>query len=116
MAISKKPSRKTASTKQAAVPVTPDRQAIEGFLAAIAGGIDDDALSKAQDVMYDAWERTTTRSRIALARKALAISPLCADAYDVAGTANKGADLDGDFKKAFPQDRLDEASGGPGHA
>jgi hypothetical protein len=29
MAISKKPSRKTASTKQAAAPVTPDRQAIE---------------------------------------------------------------------------------------
>jgi len=32
-------------------------------------------------VMYEAWERTTPRSRIALARKALGISPLCADAY-----------------------------------
>ena len=31
--------------------------------------------------MYEAWERTTSRSRIALARKALGISPLCADAY-----------------------------------
>jgi tetratricopeptide (TPR) repeat protein len=31
--------------------------------------------------MYDAWERTTSRSRIALAHKALGISPLCADAY-----------------------------------
>ena len=31
--------------------------------------------------MYEAWEQTTSRSRIALARKALGISPLCADAY-----------------------------------
>jgi hypothetical protein len=31
--------------------------------------------------MYEAWERTTPSSRIALARKALGISPLCADAY-----------------------------------
>jgi|SRR6516165_3826657 hypothetical protein len=30
--------------------------------------------------MYEAWERTTSRS-LALARKALGISPLCADAY-----------------------------------
>ena len=65
------------------VPVTPDRQAIESFLAAITGGRDDDALSKAQELMYDAWERTTSRSRIALARKALTISPLCADAYNL---------------------------------
>ena len=41
----------------------------------------DDATAKAQDEMYEAWERTTSRSRIALARKALGISPLCADAY-----------------------------------
>jgi hypothetical protein len=27
------------------------------------------ATAKAQDVMYDAWERTTSRSRIALAHK-----------------------------------------------
>ena len=33
--------------------------------------------------MYDACERTTSRSRIALARKALTISSLCADAYNL---------------------------------
>lgn len=97
MAVSKKPSRKTVSAKPAAVPVTPDRQAIEGFLAAITGGRDDDALSKAQHVMYDAWERTTSRSRTALARKALAISPLCADAHnllaDEAETPEEARDL-----------------------
>jgi tetratricopeptide (TPR) repeat protein len=54
---------------------------MESFLAAIAGRRGDDAIAKAQDVMYEAWERNTARSRIALARKALRISPLCADAY-----------------------------------
>ena len=53
----------------------------ESFLSAITGRGGDTATAKAQDVMYDAWEQTTSRSRIALARKALGISPLCADAY-----------------------------------
>ena len=83
MPVSKKPRSKAAlrtSTKTAAAAV-PDRRAIESFLAALSGHRGDDATAKAQDVMYDAWERTTSRSRIALARKALGISPLCADAY-----------------------------------
>jgi tetratricopeptide (TPR) repeat protein len=85
MPVSKKPrAKKTAKAPSrsgaAAVPALPDRRAMEGFLAAI-GGRGDDPTTKAQDVMYEAWERTTSRSRIALARKALTISPLCADAY-----------------------------------
>jgi tetratricopeptide (TPR) repeat protein len=48
--------------------------------------------------MYEAWERTTSRSRVALARKALAISPLCADAYvllaeEAARSAEEARDL-----------------------
>lgn len=39
----------------------------------------DDPTAQAQDVTYEAWEQTTGRSRIALA-KALGISPLCVDA------------------------------------
>ena len=84
MPISKKPRSKTASrtsTKAGGPAALPDRRAMESFLAAIAGHRGDDATAKAQDVMYEAWERTTSRSRIALARKALGISPLCADAY-----------------------------------
>jgi hypothetical protein len=50
---------------------------MESYLATIAGRSRNDAIAKAQDVMYDAWERTTSRSRVALARKALGISPLC---------------------------------------
>ena len=85
MPVSKKPRARTTAkapprSGAAAVPALPDRRAMEGFLAAI-GGRGDDPTTKAQDVMYEAWERTTSRSRIALARKALSISPLCADAY-----------------------------------
>ena len=84
MPVSKKPRSKTVaktSPKAGAPAALPDRRAMESFLAAIAGHRGDDATAKAQDIMYEAWERTTSRSRIALARKALGISPLCADAY-----------------------------------
>ena len=84
MPVSKKPRSKAAlrtSTKTGTAAAVPDRRAMESFLAALSGHRGDDATAKAQDVMYDAWERTTSHSRIALAHKALGISPLCADAY-----------------------------------
>ena len=59
----------------------PDRRAMEGFMAAIGGRQANDAIAEAQQVMYDAWDQTNSRARIALAHKALTISPLCADAY-----------------------------------
>ncbi|NGO54645.1 tetratricopeptide repeat protein [Allomesorhizobium camelthorni] len=40
-----------------------------------------DPTEAAQDIIYEAWEATTRSKRIALARKALKVSPLCADAY-----------------------------------
>jgi tetratricopeptide (TPR) repeat protein len=86
MPVSKKPrAKKTERTpsrsETAATPALPDRRAMEGFLAAISGRGGDDPTEKAQEVMYEAWEQTASRSRIALACKALGISPLCADAY-----------------------------------
>src|SRR5919199_2203548 len=88
MPVSKKPRAKKATkapsrSGAAAAPALPDRRAMERFMAALSGacGGSDDPTAKAQDVMYEAWEQTTARSRIALARKALSISPLCADAY-----------------------------------
>ena len=39
------------------------------------------ALDRAQDLIYEAWEADTSKRRIALAVKALAISPMCADAH-----------------------------------
>jgi tetratricopeptide (TPR) repeat protein len=56
---------------------------MESVLAAIGARSRDDAIAKAQEVMYEAWDRATSRSRIALAHKALVISPLCADAYNL---------------------------------
>jgi tetratricopeptide (TPR) repeat protein len=41
----------------------------------------DTPLGKAQAIIYDAWEADTRRQRVRLARKALKISPDCADAY-----------------------------------
>jgi tetratricopeptide (TPR) repeat protein len=54
---------------------------MEGFMSAIGGRPANDATAKAQQVMYDAWDQTDPRARVTLAHKALAISPLCADAY-----------------------------------
>ncbi len=102
MPVSKKPRRKATATSPrpktaVAGSVLPDRRAMESYLAAIAGRSRDDATAKAQDVMYDAWDRTTSRPRIALARKALTISPLCADAYNLlaeeAGSVQEARDL-----------------------
>jgi tetratricopeptide (TPR) repeat protein len=40
-----------------------------------------DLLGQAQDIIYDAWEYAHPLKRAALARKALKLSPDCADAY-----------------------------------
>lgn len=64
-----------------------DRRGMEGIIAQLAGDlgnlsvISDPALKKAQQIMYDAWEERRPAQRIALAKKALKISPNCADAY-----------------------------------
>jgi len=86
MPVSKTPRRKPASTARTKVPANPtlpDRRGMEAFLVATAGGSQADALERAQEVMYEAWDKTTSRSRVALAHKALGISPLCADAYNL---------------------------------
>lgn len=101
MPVSKKPRTKAAASKTlpgaAAVPALPDPRAMESYLVTITGRSRNDAIAKAQDVMYDAWERTTSRSRVALARKALGISPLCADAYNLlaeeVGSVEEARDL-----------------------
>ena len=86
MSVSKKPrgkARPDASRKPTAAAALPDRQAMKSFLSTTAGRGRREAIEKAQDVIYDAWERATARSRIVLARKALAITPLCSDAYNI---------------------------------
>jgi tetratricopeptide (TPR) repeat protein len=63
-----------------------DRRMMEGQMAAMAskmGGESfwDPKLQEAQQLMYKAWEESNAGRRIALAHKALALSPDCADAY-----------------------------------
>lgn len=54
---------------------------------------EEDALIEAQDLAFDAWEAPTRARRTALAKKALAISPLCADALNIlAGDAKADSD------------------------
>lgn len=65
----------------------PDRRAMEGMMAQIAGPLGDSVesgnadLDAAQDLMYQAWGETNPARRIALAHDALALSADCADAY-----------------------------------
>jgi len=73
--------KKATSKKQGAdiVPFPP--KSFEGTLAGMFGGGKRRAIDVAQEIIYDAWEATTKKRRIALARKALEISTDCADAY-----------------------------------
>ena len=78
----KKPRKQAATaTGSSPGPQLPDRRAMEAFLAPLSGRQADAALHEAQDLMYRAWETTGRQARINLAKRALEISPLCADAY-----------------------------------
>src|SRR5882757_7338975 len=79
-----------------------------------------DALDRAQDLIYDAWDADTSKRRIALAEKALAISPLSADAYVIlAQHAEPGSDKELDLwrrgvevgKKAIGEAAFEEYAG-----
>jgi tetratricopeptide (TPR) repeat protein len=86
MPTSKKPRKKTSSKKTAAdnvVAFTPDPRGMEGTMASIFGSCTKDPLDQAQEIMYDAWDNADPKQRIVLAHKALKISPLCADAYNL---------------------------------
>ncbi len=59
----------------------PNPMTLEGEWRKLGAGPEDEALGEAQDLVYEAWEAADGRSRYALARRALKISPLCADAW-----------------------------------
>lgn len=59
----------------------PDPRAMETHLSALGGRSPDDALNKAQDLIYEAWDTPDNRRAVTLAKRAIEISPLCADAY-----------------------------------
>ena len=86
MPVSKKPRKKAAAKADGGgngenlLPL-PDRRAMEGFMAGLGERREVEPIDAAQQVMYDTWEETSRSRRVALARKALTVSPLCADAY-----------------------------------
>jgi hypothetical protein len=83
--------RRKAETSPAPLPEDlPPRVAMEKMMANLQrclfvddllGEAEADPLHAAQDVMVDAWEGGTKRERVALAKQALGISELCADAW-----------------------------------
>jgi tetratricopeptide (TPR) repeat protein len=86
--VKKKGSKSTKETsskkkKDNIIDITPmlSRGALKGCLPKFYGEHIMSALEEAQDLMYRAWETKSRSRRIALARKALTISPDCADAY-----------------------------------
>jgi len=90
----KKPAKKKKTAKKrtkqgvsnsAPVESLPSLQSMEGLLAGL-GGMGRgrrSAVDEAQEIMYDAWEAPTRQRAVALARKALEVSPDCADAYNL---------------------------------
>ena len=77
----KEPKSKTGGQAQSSLQML-DLRVIEGFLSSLSQSIEtDDPLSAAQELVYDAWDAPTKARRVALARKALALSADCADAY-----------------------------------
>ena len=50
-----------------------------------------DALAEAQDLAFDAFDASSTGQAVSIAKKALKISPLCADAYGVLARAASNA-------------------------
>ncbi len=80
MPVSKKPRNKAKAT-QAAAPAVPTRRIREAYVAETPPEVRRVALAEAEAVMERALETGMARLIIAAAYKALAISPLCADAY-----------------------------------
>jgi pentatricopeptide repeat protein len=77
----KKPKQKAIDSPKVEFP---SRQSMERVLAGlVSGGLQNDAVAEAQQVMYDAWEAPTRERAVALAKQALSISPDCADAYNL---------------------------------
>lgn len=60
-----------------------------------------DPLSEAQDLIYQAWDAPTVRESIRLAKKALKISPDCADAYVILGDLTTKTSAEG--KRMYEQ-------------
>ena len=86
MAKKRRPTAKKTDEEQNPLePMLPDRRAMERVMREVAAGLggergEETPLDRAQEVMYRAFEASGAE-QVRLARKALEISPDCADAY-----------------------------------
>ncbi|MCC6125258.1 MAG: hypothetical protein IT426_09870 [Pirellulales bacterium] len=101
MAKKKRPADERNERDAFSLDALPDRRAMEKILREltddlVGGRRKDTPLDRAQELMYQAFEASPAK-RIRLARKALTISPDCADAYvllaENAGTAGEAQEL-----------------------
>ncbi|MFD2369048.1 hypothetical protein ACFSO0_03505 [Brevibacillus sp. GCM10020057] len=53
---------------------------------------DREKLDQAQEMIYDAWDEMSRSKRLSMARKALALSPYCADAYNLLAEHSKSSE------------------------
>lgn len=82
MATEKMTRTKKASKRGArSHPKLAGKRTLEFLLANPGPSSDESPLERAQDIAWEAWDSPDRRKRISLAKKALAVSPLCADAY-----------------------------------
>ena len=90
---SKVKKKKATKTKKVDIDlVTLSTLSSEGMVSDMFGDIEEKTpLKGAQDIIYDAWEVTDPKRRVALARKALEISPDCADAYTLLAEETAGS-------------------------
>jgi tetratricopeptide (TPR) repeat protein len=86
MAKKKRPTAKRTDEEQNPLePMLPDRRVMERVMRQVAAGLggeegDETSLDRAQEMVYQAFEAAGAE-QVRLARKALKISPDCADAY-----------------------------------
>ena len=90
--MTKKRSDKTpAETPEPDAAKSPDRRRLEAMAADIFARRFRSPLDEAQEIMCDAWEAETRKQAITLARKALKVSPDCADGSKPVWQATPGA-------------------------
>ncbi len=97
----KKKKRRPSAANDPALASMPSPEVMEGIMVRTTGFGDtrlSDADGEAQDIMYDAWDAPNLQRAVALARQALAVSPDCADAYNLlaeltAGSLQEGVEI-----------------------
>lgn len=79
--MAKKFSSKKATKKAPAGRKLSTGGTLASLLSLLGNEGNETPLERAQDIAWDAWDAPDRRTRVSLAKKALAVSPLCADAY-----------------------------------